>query len=166
MPGPSRSFISVHFVCSSSHQLADWNRSYCSAQRGSALTLSRLKMHRQAFYWHKITNHSCCCFCRATWQTPTHVNASVGGPNRTGRCTFIRTDSESFSLFTIFMATFCPVMQWTPSFTRPERQTEGEQEGSKMSWIIQKFLLFFFWQCHKRCSNKSHSFRKTFSTCH
>lgn len=36
--------------------------------------------------------------------------------------TFIRTDSLSFSLLTIFMATFWFVTQWTPSFTRPETQ--------------------------------------------
>lgn len=35
--------------------------------------------------------------------------------------TFMSTDSLSFSLLTILMATFLPVMQWTPSFTNPER---------------------------------------------
>lgn len=33
--------------------------------------------------------------------------------------TFISTDSDSFSRFTILMATFWPVMQWTPSLTSP-----------------------------------------------
>lgn len=41
--------------------------------------------------------------------------------------TFIRTDSLSFSLLTIFMATFWHVTQWMPSFTRPETQTEEHQ---------------------------------------
>ena len=46
--------------------------------------------------------------------------------------TFIRTDSESFSLFTIFIATFCPVMQWTPNFTRPEGGTVGREGRYKV----------------------------------
>ena len=33
--------------------------------------------------------------------------------------TFIRTDSVSFSLLTILMATFFPVTQCTPSLTKP-----------------------------------------------
>ena len=35
--------------------------------------------------------------------------------------TFISTDSLSFSRLTIFIATFFPVTQWTPSLTRPEK---------------------------------------------
>lgn len=35
--------------------------------------------------------------------------------------TFIRTLSLSFSLFIIFIATFLPVTQCTPSLTRPEK---------------------------------------------
>lgn len=38
--------------------------------------------------------------------------------------TFISTDSDSFSRFTILMATFWPVMQCTPSFTSPFRETD------------------------------------------
>lgn len=36
--------------------------------------------------------------------------------------TFMSTDSDSFSLFTIFTATFFPEMQWTPIFTKPARR--------------------------------------------
>ena len=39
--------------------------------------------------------------------------------------TFINTDSLSFSLLTILMATFFPETQWTPSLTKPET-TENE----------------------------------------
>lgn len=41
--------------------------------------------------------------------------------------TFIRTDSDSFSLLTILMATFWPVIQWTPSLTSPERHVERQK---------------------------------------
>ena len=42
--------------------------------------------------------------------------------------TFINTDSLSFSLLIIFIATFFPSTQWTPNFTSPMR---GEEEKDK-----------------------------------
>lgn len=49
----------------------------------------------------------------------THPSTRCYNPETSDLLTFISTDSESFSRFTILMATFCPVMQCTPSFTRP-----------------------------------------------
>lgn len=40
--------------------------------------------------------------------------------------TFMRTDSLSFSLFTIFIATLFPETQWTPSFTSPGRKAHDD----------------------------------------
>lgn len=45
--------------------------------------------------------------------------STVPAPELRPARTFISTDSDSFSRFTILMATFWPVMQWTPSFTSP-----------------------------------------------
>lgn len=51
---------------------------------------------------------------------PSHLPAAPEGPCSPGaQHTFISTDSDSFSRFTILMATFWPVMQCTPSLTRP-----------------------------------------------
>ena len=90
-------------------------------------------------------------------------------------CTFIRTDSESFSLLTIFMATFCPVIQWTPSFTSPERHTERETErerergGRKCLSIRNHHAVWkqeggdvinyskkLYWHCPKHWPNSTH----------
>lgn len=49
-------------------------------------------------------------------------------PSIASHCTFIRTDSDSFSLLTILMATFWPVIQWIPSLTSPERWNEREKK--------------------------------------
>lgn len=52
--------------------------------------------------------------------------------------TFISTDSDNFSLFTILTATFWPVMQWTPSFTSPGGQILNKY--GVFSWISSQVL--------------------------
>lgn len=59
--------------------------------------------------------------------------------------TFIRTDSLSFSLLTIFMATFWHVTQWTPSFTRPGNQTQKKLVNPANRVIFFKACLARTW---------------------
>lgn len=58
-----------------------------------------------------------------------------------GFLTFIRTDSESFSLLTILMATFCPVIQWRPSLTSPEGQHRETQRGKRKTFWVSEVIV-------------------------
>ncbi len=53
--------------------------------------------------------------------------------------TFIRTDSLNFSLLMILTATFFPLEQWTPNFTKPERY---KKSTVSMSNLMLKALMW------------------------
>lgn len=54
------------------------------------------------------------------------------------KITFISTDSLSFSLLTIFIATFWHVTQWTPNFTSPGEKKEKEHwlDAYSVIWLL------------------------------